>query len=214
MDSSGTYAIVRNLFAGWVQDDWRAGNNLTLNLGMRYDLDTNAHSEKASFLPWLPGNQPHDTNNVAPRVGVNDSLTDRTSIRGGYGLFFAFAPNDGVQQTEGYRHRFENQILNDGRPNFTTVGDEFCGWFNGPKPSFDASLQRACDINFVTGCVYRSLVQEINYPGRDTSYSHQASAGIQRQFGDDMSFEVNYIFTGGRLEETAQQVNLTYNPAT
>src|SRR5437016_5471244 len=29
-----------------------------------------------------------------------------------------------------------------------------------------------------------------------------------------MSLEVNYIFTGGRREETAQQVNLTYNPAT
>ena len=29
-----------------------------------------------------------------------------------------------------------------------------------------------------------------------------------------MSVEVNYIFTGGRLEETAQQVHLTYNPAT
>jgi carboxypeptidase family protein/TonB-dependent receptor-like protein len=213
-DTEHQYAIVRNLFAGWVQDDWRVGNDLTLNLGVRYDVDTNAHSEKATFLPWLPGNQPHDTNNVAPRLGVNYSLTDRTSIRGGYGLFFTFAPNDGVQQTEGYRHRFENQILNDGRPNFTTVGENFYGWFNGPKPSFEESLQRACDVNFVTGCVYRSLVQEINYPGRRTSYSHQASAGIQRQFGTDMSFEVNYIFTGGRLEETAQQVNLTYNPVT
>jgi len=29
-----------------------------------------------------------------------------------------------------------------------------------------------------------------------------------------MSLEVNYVFTGGRREETAQQVNLTYNPAT
>jgi hypothetical protein len=69
-------------------------------------------------------------------------------------------------------------------------------------------------VNFVTGCVYRSLVQEISYPGRQTSYSHQASAGVQRQFGTDMSLEVNYVFTGGRNEETAQQVNLTYNPAT
>ena len=64
------------------------------------------------------------------------------------------------------------------------------------------------------GCVRRSLVQEIDYPGRQTSYSHQASAGIQRQLGTDMSLEVNYIFTGGRNEETAQQVNMTYNPAT
>jgi carboxypeptidase family protein/TonB-dependent receptor-like protein len=213
-DTEHQYQITRNLFAGWVQDDWKVGDRVSLNLGVRYDLDTNAHSEKATFLPWLPGNLPHDTNNLAPRLGTSYSLNDRTVLRGGYGLFFAFAPNDGVQQTEGYLHRFENQILNNGRADFTTVRDGFFGWFNGPKPSFEDSLRNACDVNFRTGCVYRSLVQEINYPGRQTSYSHQASAGIQRQFGDDMSLEVNYVFTGGRLEETAQQVNLTYNPAT
>src|SRR6267142_548686 len=213
-DTEHQYEIARNLFAGWVQDDWKVGRNLSLNLGVRYDVDTNAHSEKVRFTPWLPGNLPHDTNNLAPRLGTSYRLNDRTVLRGGYGLFFAFAPNDGVQQTEGYRHRFENQILNDGRADFTTVRDGFYGWFNGPKPTFEDSLRRACDVNFVPGCVYRSLVQEINYPGRQTSYSHQASAGIQRQFGSDMSLEVNYIFTGGRLEETAQQVNLTYNPAT
>ena len=59
---------------------------------MRYDLDTNAHTEKLEFLPWLPGNLPHDNNNVAPRIGVNFRLNDRTVLRGGYGLFFAFAP--------------------------------------------------------------------------------------------------------------------------
>jgi hypothetical protein len=213
-DTEHRYQIVRNLFAGWVQDDWKTGDRLTLNLGVRYDLDTNAHAEKTRFLPWLPGDLPHDTNNLAPRIGTSYSLNDRTVLRGGYGLFFAFAPNDGVQQTEGYLHRFENQILNDGRADFTTVREGFFGWFNGPKPSFEASLQNACDVNFRPGCVYRSLVQEINYPGRQTSYSHQASAGIQRQLGTDMSLEVNYIFTGGRLEETAQQINLTYNPAT
>ena len=213
-DTEHKYAITRHLFAGWVQDDWKAAAPLTLNLGVRYDFDTNSYAEKTTFLPWLPGDLPRDKNNVAPRLGASYKIDDRTALRGGYGLFFAFAPNDGIQQTEGYLHRFENQILNDGTPDFTTVRDNFYGWFHGPKPTFQDALKRACDINFVTGCVYRSLVQEISYPGRQTSYSHQASAGIQRQFGTDMSVEVNYVFTGGRNEETAQQINMTYNPAT
>jgi carboxypeptidase family protein len=213
-DTEHKYAITRHLFAGWVQDDWKTSEPLTLNLGVRYDFDTNSYAERTKFLPWLPGNLPHDSNNLAPRLGASYKINDRTALRGGYGLFFAFAPNDGIQQTEGYLHRFENQIINDGSPDFTTVRDNFYGWFHGPKPSFDDALKRACDVNFVQGCVYRSLVQEISYPGRQTSYSHQASAGIQRQFGTDMSLEVNYVFTGGRNEETAQQVNLTYNPAT
>jgi hypothetical protein len=213
-DTEHRYGIVRHLFAGWIQDDWKVRHNLTLNLGVRYDFDTNAHSEKVRFLPWLPGNLPREKTNFAPRLGMNFALNDRTVLRGGYGLFYAFSPNDGVQQSEGYLHRFENQIFYDGRSDFTTVRDGFFGWFNGPKPSFEQSLQRACDINFVSGCVYRSMTQEINYPGRKTSYSHQVSAGVQRQLDNDMSVELNYIYTGGRREESAQQVNLTYNPAT
>lgn len=216
-DTEHQYEVTRHVWGGWFQDDWSVNNRLTLNMGIRYDFDTNAHSEKLEFRPWLPGDLPHDMNNVAPRTGFAFKVDEKTAIRGGYGLFFAFAPNDGVQQTIGYTHRFENQITFDGRPNFTTMGDNFFGWFNGPKPSFEASLQNACDVvNRTTNCAFRALTQEINYPGRATSYSHQASIGVQRQIGSLMAFEANYSYTGGRLEEpvTTYNANLTYNPAT
>jgi len=45
------------------------------------------------------------------------------------------------------------------------------------EASFDDALKRACDVNFVPGCVYRSLVQEISYPGRQTSYSPPGLGG-------------------------------------
>ena len=216
------YAIVRHVFGGWVQDDWKVADRLTLNLGVRYDFDTNGHSEKLRFLPWLPGDLPRDKNNVAPRLGVNYQLTDRTALRGGYGLFFAFAPNDAVQQSMGYTVRFENEIVNDGRPDFVPnwfgPGPSPEGQWGGPKPTFEQSLTRACDQNHsAPGCVYRSLLQEIAYPGRQTSYSHQASGGLQQQLGQDMSVEVNYVYTGGRLEESEagqRNVNVTWNPAT
>jgi carboxypeptidase family protein/TonB-dependent receptor-like protein len=218
-DTEHRYNIVRHILAGWVQDDWRVGNSLTLNLGVRYDWDSNGHSEKLQFLPFLPGNLPHDNNNVAPRVGMNLRLTDRTVLRGGYGLFFAFAPNDGVQQSYSMVHRFEYQIANNGRPDFVPnwfgPGPSGEGEFGGPKPTWEASLARACDINNnAPGCVRRAIAQEINYPGRRTSYSHQASAGLQHQMGDTMSVEANYVFTAGRLEETVHNANLSYNPAT
>src|SRR5262245_33884263 len=217
-DTDHHYNIVRNVFAGWLQDDWRVGNNLTLNLGIRYDWDNNAHSEKLKLMPFLPGNLPHDSNNVAPRVGVNLRLNDRTVVRGGYGLFFAFSPNDGVQQSYSMVHRFEYQIMNNGRadfvPNWFGPGVSGEGEFGGPRPSWDASLARACDINNVPGCVRRAIAQEINYPGRRTPYSHQASAGVQHQIGDTMSVEANYVYTAGRLEETVHNANVSYNPAT
>jgi hypothetical protein len=216
-DTEHRYDVTRHIWGAWLQDDWSVANRLTLNLGVRYDLDSNGHNEKTEFRPWLPGGLPIDKTNFAPRTGFAFKVDDRTAVRGGYGLFYAFAPNDGVQQTEGYRHRFENQITYDGTADFTTVRDNFWGWFHGAKPSFQASLQNACDVvNRTSGCAFRALTQEINYPGRKTSYSHQASVGVQHQIGTQASLEVNYSYTGGRREEptTTVNANLTYDRAT
>ena len=218
-DTEHTYKVVRHVLAGWMQDDWRVGNSFTLNLGVRYDWDSNGHSEKLEFRPFLPGDLPRDTNNVAPRVGMNLRVGDNTVLRGGYGLFFAFAPNDGVQQSYSMVHRFEYQIVNNGRPDFATnwfgPGPSGEGEWGGPRPTWEASLARACDLNHnAPGCVARAVNQEINYPGRATSYSHQASGGIQHQIGDTMAFEANYVHTSGRLEETVHNANLSFNPAT
>jgi len=230
-DVDHKYVFSRHLLGGWAQDDWRVGDRLTLNLGVRYDWDSNGHGEQITFLPWLPGDLPRDRNNVAPRVGINYRLDDQTVLRGGYGLFFTFAPNDGVHQTLGYLARFEYQVFNDGRPDFLPnwfgPGASSEGEWGGPKPTQAQALQNACDQNTALferwraqgfrgtpPCVLRALTQEISYPGRQTPYSHQASVGIQRQIADDMSFEANYVYTGGRGDEQSINANLSYNPAT
>ncbi len=218
-DTNHRYDIKRHLFAGWVQDDWKVGSNLTLNLGARYDWDDNTYGEKLKLPPFLPGNLPHDKNNVAPRLGANVRIDDKTSVRGGYGLFFAFAPNDGVQQAYSMIHRFEYQIANNGRPDFATnffgPGPSGEGEIGGPKPTWDQALATACDLNgSKPGCTRRAINQEITYPGRQTPYSQQASIGLQRQLTADSSIEVNYVHTHGTGEEVDINANLSYNPAT
>ena len=226
-DTDHIYPVLRHVLAGWYQDDWQMTDSFTLNMGIRYDWDSNGHNEQMEWLPFKSGTEPRDRNNVAPRVGFNMRLNDETVIRGGYGLYFAFAPNDGVQQTTGYRcfvgsdvcPRFENQVLPDGRADFIP------NWFNsepglpnqrgGRWPTAQEAITSACDQNnSAAGCVFRSFGQEVNYEGRQTSYAHQASIGFQRQLAPLVSFEGNFLFTGGRGEERSTQGNLAYNPAT
>ncbi|HJQ67736.1 MAG TPA: TonB-dependent receptor [Blastocatellia bacterium] len=65
----------------FVQDEWRARANLTINAGLRYD---------AQFLPD-PINT--DKNNIAPRVGIAYAPGDhKTVIRASYGIYFDRIP--------------------------------------------------------------------------------------------------------------------------
>jgi len=98
---------MRNTVIGtYIQDDWRIRKNLTLNLGVRYELVTPLHEvtkplANMDFVGGQPvvyiagqggysdGIQDMDTNNLAPRVGFAYSpWSQRFVVRGGFGIFY------------------------------------------------------------------------------------------------------------------------------
>ena len=85
----------------WFQDDWRASSRLTLNLGVRYDLDLemmdqknfrlNATRQAMEAIGSPYGGYPKTpTTDISPRFGFAYDLTGegRRVLRGGYGLYF------------------------------------------------------------------------------------------------------------------------------
>src|SRR5207249_736104 len=93
-----SYAVHRQIYAAWFQDDWKISNKLTANMGVRYDLDHGAQGEFVKFLPWLSGRRPTDKNNIAPRLGFAYRLNDKSVIRAGWGLFFTALEDDALHQ--------------------------------------------------------------------------------------------------------------------
>lgn len=85
----------------FLQDDWRITPRLTLNLGVRYEYQRNPTPINAN--PVLPqtGNRVNDRNNIGPRIGFAYDINGdgKTSIRGGYGIYYGRVINSTVYST-------------------------------------------------------------------------------------------------------------------
>lgn len=112
-------AIESKNFGLYLQDDWKASRKLTVNLGLRWDMETGLTERYDRFAAWdpyvrsplseragmelrggwlfpnngLPGRNLRSPQyrNFAPRVGLAYQLRPGTIIRAGYGIFFAMA---------------------------------------------------------------------------------------------------------------------------
>src|SRR5687768_896574 len=82
----------------FIQDDWRVTPRLTLNLGLRYEYQRNP--DPVNVNPAVPqtNNKVDDRNNFGPRLGFAFDVSGdgRTSVRGGWGLYYGRVINSTV----------------------------------------------------------------------------------------------------------------------
>ncbi|HMF57759.1 MAG TPA: TonB-dependent receptor [Pyrinomonadaceae bacterium] len=209
-DANNTY------FAAFVQDDWRVSPRFTLNLGLRYELDTDVKNVSRVdeinplVAPFLNGTRSRDTNNFGPRVGFNYASRDgRTSIHGGYGIYYD-------------RVTLEIQSLErglDGRalPIEVRAGNVFfiqpqclfnpaCGTFPPPAPTlanpftgFILPGAGAGGINIIANDLQNPMIQQMNL-------------GVQREIFGNYVVRADYLHNYGTHFIIGRTIGSVFNP--
>ena len=113
---AGDSKISTNLVSGFIQDDLRPSPRVTINLGLRYDVDTNGNNPSYTS-PAMTTTRGRDMNNFQPRMGLSWDLKGdgRHVVRGGVGMFtgrFLLVPAHIELQQNGYTGRIIQQRIN------------------------------------------------------------------------------------------------------
>ncbi|HWN08632.1 MAG TPA: carboxypeptidase regulatory-like domain-containing protein [Pyrinomonadaceae bacterium] len=203
-------------FAAFVQDDWRVHPQLMLNLGLRYELDTDVKNVSRIdelnpiILPFLRGKRGRDTNNFGPRIGFNYASKDgRASLHGGYGIYYDRITLEIQSLERGLDGRalpievragnvffIPPQFLFDpvnGRfpPGAPTLANPFTGFI---LPGAGAG-----GINIIDNTMQNPMVQQMNL-------------GIQWEFANDYVLRADYLHNFGTHFIIGRSIGTVFNP--
>jgi hypothetical protein len=181
----------------FAQDQWRVADNLTLNVGMRYDID----GSLAALSPLVrvdKGLHPidKDLNNVAPRLGVawtpfHDG--HRTVLRAGAGIFYDQNHNN-VATTVLLNNILVDRIVsvNANSPLFNPFWPDIAG---AKRVLAEALARNQLPDLSAFGSVAGStndVDQKLQIPG-----TRQFSGGIEHQFGRSVSASADVVAAHG-----------------
>ncbi len=177
-DNDGHAKFDVNYYAGYLQDEWRMNRNLTVNAGVRYDLQSNPDPTITNPDYPATGDIPDDKNNWAPRVGFAwDPIGDgRTVVRGGFGYFYDTTP----------ALLLANVLLNNGISGVRYVIR--CSSSN-PCPTFPNILADPGSASASTPSIFAVD------PNFENPKTKRWSLGAEQAVGDDYSFGGEFVWS-------------------
>jgi len=211
----GSFNKSRSL-AAFVQDKWKISNNLTLTLGVRYDVEKVTLPEVDNPLFASADDYPVDTNNVQPRLGFAYNLQGSTVLRGGYGRFFDkthFELINGVLTNRPFATSFiRNFPLNNADPG-PQQGLLPTHPFLVNGPVITDATRAALEAEFA-GATVRNTGATFDNPDRVLPYTDQLSLGFERQLASNLSVSADYVHAFGRDMLMAVALNPTLRATT
>ena len=212
----------RHMYSFFAQDDWKATNRLTVNLGLRYDFGSPSYeqnNEQSNFDPVAGAAATTqaqalaslrlatdgsledrtlvkpDRNNFAPRVGFAYSINDRIVVRGGYGIFYNLIDRIGSEDQIALNPPFV--------VNFNTRTD-------APNSAVaNVTLSGGVPSNLLNpaNIAIRNIQLRAANPDADTPYIQQGAIGVQYEFARGWFSEANYVHTRGTKLYTLRDLN-------
>ena len=209
-------------YAGFVQDDWKARPNLTLNLGLRYEYYSPLKEKngRLSNLFFTPGTlataqvrvvnelYERDKNNFAPRFGFAYSpnwnrfgmMNGRSVIRGGFGIAYNRIPVAPLNNARGNPPFFARYGICCGDTNSPFAGGRilYVAGTSNSVTSYPRNPALGQGIDPVTG-VPRSGSVEIYGTQQDmrTPYVYTYSLEVQQELGRNFTATVGYQGSAG-----------------
>jgi outer membrane receptor protein involved in Fe transport len=205
-------------FAGYVQDDWRLTPKLTLNIGLRWDMDTprterfdhlnyfdpNIRSPLADVIPsfsnlhggliyqGVDGSGRHqynwDWHNFAPRLGFAYQITARTVIRAGYAHVYSASFKGASGTDTPYGFRGETPWIS------TLDGITPLNLLSNPYPDGLGVPKGSSEgLLSAVGFDFRPKFKDDKVP-----WAQQWNVTLQRELPGQMMIEIGYVGTRGR----------------
>jgi len=178
----------------YLEDQWRATDRLTVQLGARYEYAKLPQPKICNQAYTLTCQLSSTPDNLAPRIGLTYRVNDKTVIQAGYGVFHArfqggtidnlFTTGNGIYQTSVSLAATQSAQLAAG-------------------PVFPTALASAP----AGGTVSAASLQYME-PGVKTPYAEQGNIGIQRQLSRDLGLEVSYLWSRGVQLPGVRDMNL------
>jgi hypothetical protein len=205
----------------FAQDDWRITPKLTVNIGLRYDLDAprvEEHNRQNSFdanainpASGTPGiitfsgingvskyANDWDYHNIGPHIGFAYTANRSTVIRGGGAILY---PGEYDQATPIVAYTGFAKQISLSSPNAGTGVPAFLLKNNGTDGTGTAVVPTAAQLTPAYGAVPigQKVVQAPQYFQRDrvTGYLYQTSLNVEQQLGNDLLLTVGYLGTFG-----------------
>jgi outer membrane receptor protein involved in Fe transport len=204
----------QHAYSFYLQDDWRATDRLTLNLGVRYDFMTpqmDADNRVANFDPATgqlyyaqDGSLEDralvkpDRNNFGPRLGIVYKASNTTVVRGGYGIYYNLVERIGSEDQlslnpPGLRN------ISITVPSGSAVPAMILR--NGFPPNF-------LDVSNIN---YGSLLLRTAQRDGQNSMFHQVAIGVERQLSTSVVASADAIGSVGRNITLLRNLNQRAN---